>query len=294
MNVLTDHCRRLACAGTAALLASLSAIGGVALAGEIAAPRQKIVALALDAGSHTLIKAYSRALYRSGNEGRDWTSIALPSAVTRGGINAVSVAAKSPGVLYLGGRGFGILRSTDGGKSWAAKNEGLPSKDVIAMTAHADLPSTLYVALAGRKLFRSEDAGGHWRLMDAGPRERVSQFVHSNMPGSMQTGWFFAATAKGVSRSMDCFCGWRDAGGLGQRVSAVAYDPHEPKRVYAATADALFVSADGGEQWSRAASPGRSVTALVVSPAGVVYAGVGAGELFESADHGSTWRHVDA
>ena len=212
----------------------------------------------------------------------------------RGRINAVSIAAKSQQVLYIAGRGFGILGSTDGGKTWVAKNDGLPSKEIIAMTAHADQPNTLYVSLAGRKVFRSEDAGNHWKLMDAGPREQVLQLVHSNMAGSMQSGWFFAATAKGVSRSMDCFCGWRDAGELGQRVTAVAYDPHEPKRIYAGTAEALLTSADGGEQWSHVRSPGRGVTALAVTPAGLLYAAVEDGELFESADQGSTWRHVGA
>jgi len=294
VNILTDRHRRLARAGIAALLVGLSATGSAAVAGEVVAPRQKIVALAFDADSHTLIEAHPKALYRSRNEGRDWGAIALPAAVTRGRISAVAIAAKSQEVLYVAGSGFGVLRSADGGKSWAAKNEGLPSKDVIAMSVHAEQPDTLYVALVGRKLFRSENAGGHWRLMDAGPREKVLQLVHSNMPGSMQTGWFFAATAKGVSRSMDCFCGWHDAGSLGQRITTVAYDPHEPKRLYAATTDALFVSADGGEQWSRAKAPGRSVTALVVTPAGVIYAAVGQGELFSSSDHGNTWQHVDA
>jgi photosystem II stability/assembly factor-like uncharacterized protein len=274
-----------------AVLLGLVAVSSVAAAGVVT-PRQKVVALAFDAGSHTFVKAYPRALYRSRNEGRDWKPIALPP-VAHGRINALAIPAKSEDVLYIAGPGFGVLRSGDGGKTWATKNEGLPSKDVIAMSAHAEQPDTLYVALAGRKLFRSEDAGGHWRLMDAGPREKVLQLVHSNMAGSMQTGWFFAATAKGVSRSMDCFCGWRDAGGLEQRVSAVAYDPREPKRVYAATAGALFISADGGEQWSRTSSPGQLVTALIVAPAGQLYAAVGEGELFESADRGSTWRRVD-
>ena len=269
-------------------------MGSIAVAGEVVAPRQRIVALAFDAGSHALIKASSRALYRSHNEGRDWEAMGLPAAVARGRISAVSIAAKSSDVLYVAGLGFGVLRSADGGKSWTAKNEGLPSKDVIAMSAHAEQPETLYVAFAGRKLFRSEDEGGHWRLMDAGPREQVLQLVHSNMAGSMQTGWFFAATAKGVGRSMDCFCGWRDAGGLGQRVSAIAYDPQEPKRIYAGTAEALWISADGGEQWSRVRPPGRGVSALAVTPAGLVYAAVEHGELFESADHGSTWRDVGA
>jgi photosystem II stability/assembly factor-like uncharacterized protein len=270
----------------------LFATSSQAVADDVVSPRAKTVALAYDAGSHTLLKAYPRALYRTLNEGRVWEPIELPPAVARGRIDAVSIAAQNE-ALYIAGPGFGVLRSPDGGKTWTEKNAGLPSKDVIAMSAHADLPGTLYVSLAGRKLFRSEDAGDHWRLMDAGPREQVLQLVHSNMAGSMQTGWFFAATAKGVSRSMDCFCGWRDAGGLGQRVTSVAYDLPDPKRVYAATEGALFVSTDGGEQWTRAQSPGRAITALVVTPAGLLYAAVGEGQLFQSADHGSTWRHID-
>jgi len=145
----------------------------------------------------------------------------------------------------------------------------------------------------GHGIFRSEDAGGHWRLMDAGPRAKVVQFIHSNMPGSMQTGWFFAATARGVSRSMDCFCGWRDAGGLGRAVTAVAYVPTRPKEIYAAAENALFFSADGGEQWSQRQSPGHDISALVVTPAGTLYAAVDAGELLRSADGGITWHHVN-
>ena len=154
MNILTDRHRRLARAGIAALLVGLSATGGAAVAGEVVAPRQKIVALAFDADSHTLIKAHPKELYRSRNEGRDWEAMALPAAVAHGRISAVSIAAKSSEVLYVAGPGFGLLRSADGGKGWTAKNAGLPSKEVIAMTAHADQPNTLYVALAGRKLFR--------------------------------------------------------------------------------------------------------------------------------------------
>jgi photosystem II stability/assembly factor-like uncharacterized protein len=290
--ILLEELRGLAGAWTVALIVGLFSTGSVVLAHDIVTSRAKAVALAYDAGSRTLLKAYPRALYRSRNEGRDWEPIVLPPAVARGRIDAVSIAAKGE-AIYIAGQGFGVLSSPDGGRTWAAKNAGLPSKDVIAMSAHADLPGTLYVSLAGRKLFRSEDAGSHWRLMDAGPREQVLQLVHSNMAGSMQTGWFFAATSKGISRSMDCFCGWRDAGGLGQRVTSVAYDPHDPKRVYAAAEEALFVSADGGEQWARVQTPGRAVTALVVTPAGLLYAAVDDGELFASADHGSTWRHVD-
>jgi photosystem II stability/assembly factor-like uncharacterized protein len=280
-------------AALAAFIVASLVVGNAAAATNTGPSQNGVAALAFNVVSHALIKADPHAVYVSHNEGQDWQPIALPTSVQRGRITSLAVAARSNDVLYIAGLGFGVLRSPDGGRTWTAKNEGLPSLDVTGFTSHADQPDTLYAYLSGHGIFRSDDAGNHWRLMDAGPREKIVEFVHSNMPGSMQTGWLLAATAKGVSRSMDCFCGWRDAGALGRHVTAVAYDPSAPKRVYAVTAEGLFVSADGGEQWSRAQSPGKLVTALVVSDRGIVYATARKGELFRSADHGTTWLRVD-
>lgn len=287
-------CRGPLRVGTISALAAWLAIGSVAIAGDVAQLREEVVALGFDTGSHSLIKAYSTTIYRSTDQGRNWKPIGLPKAIEGGRIVGVAVAAGSSGVLYIAGRGMGVLRSSDGGRTWVARNRGLPSHEVVALTSHATLPKTLYVDVSGHGIYRSQDAGGHWRLMDGGPRGKLRQLIHSNMPGSMQTGWFFAATAKGVARSMDCFCGWRDAGELNQAMTAVAFDPQQPKRVYAATSAGLFLSADGGEQWSRQQSPGPEISALLVTPTGTLYAAVGKGELFRSADHGTTWRRVDA
>ena len=277
-----------------ALLGGWFAIGSVAAAGDMGQPREEIVALGFDAGSHSLIKAYPRAIYSSSNGGRDWKAISLPQAIERGRVVGVAIPAHGRGVLYIAGPGIGVLRSSDGGRTWVAKNAGLPTHEIVALTSHANQPKTLYVDVSGHGIFRSQDAGGHWRLMDAGPREKLRQLIHSDMPGSMQTGWFFAATTKGVARSMDCFCGWRDAGGVGHAMTAVAYDPQQPKRVYAATNAGFFVSADGGEQWSPQQAPGPEVSALLVTPMGTLYAAVGKGELFRSTDHGTSWSRVDA
>ncbi len=293
MSIVLRYFGRLPRAALRVLLVGLLAIGGAATAGAIAAPRERIVALGFDADSNTLIKAYPKAIYRRGSGGRDWESVALPKAVARGRIVSLAVSAQSPRVLYVAGRGFGVVRSADGGRTWNAINHGLPSNDIAALSAHADRPNTLYAVVTGRGIFRSEDAGGHWRLMDAGPRDKIVDLVHSNMPGSMQTGWFFAATTSGVGRSMDCFCGWRDAGGLRRAVIGVTYDPQQPKQIYAATEDSLFFSVDGGEQWSRARAPGGNITALVATPTQTLYAAVGEGELFRSGDRGMTWHHLD-
>ena len=276
----------------AVVLFAMLAVCSVAAA-RAAGSSGRIIALGFDDATATLFKAYPDALYRSSDAGRDWARIALPAGAV-GKIAALATPAHGNGTLYVAGAGVGVLRSRDGGRSWIAENEGLPSREVVALTAHADQPDTLYAYVARRGIFRSEDGGGHWRLMDAGPRQRILQLIHSNMPGSMQTGWFFAATAKGVGRSMDCFCGWRDAGGLARAVNAVAYDPRQPKQIYAATAEGIFLSMDGGEQWSRASAPGHHITALVVTPSGQVYAAAGRGELFRSDDHAATWQRIDA
>lgn len=274
-------------------LHALMLAGALALSGAVTAREDgPIIALGFDASSQTLIKADAKALYRSSDGGRKWVPMALPPAA-KGHLAAVAVAPKGKGALYVAGPGVGVLRSEDGGRNWVARNEGLPDGKVIALSVHADQPDTVYASLSGQGIYRSEDGGASWRLMDKGPRQEIVQFVHSNMPGSMQTGWLFAATAKGVSRAMDCFCGWRDAGGLSGKVSAVSYDPGQPQHVYAATTDGLFLSVNGGEEWTKAVSPSKGITALLATPE-ALYAATGDGKLYRSADRAKTWKRIGA
>lgn len=294
MNVLQRLCSVSLHLGIGALLLGLLGTAGAAQLSAADSNRAGAVALAFDRSSGTLLKATVESLYRSADEGRNWTRLALLPSAKGGGIASVAVSAGDKGVLYVAGPGIGVLRSDDGGRSWMGRVKGLPSRKVVALATHADQPDTLYAYVAARGIFRSEDGGTRWQLMDGGPRHGIQRLVHSNMPGSMQTGWFFAATAKGVSRSMDCFCGWRDAGGLDSAVEVVAYDPRQPQHVYAATDDGLVLSTNGGEQWARVNAPAAGITALVATPSGVLYAGTGDGVLYRSSDQAKTWERVDA
>ncbi len=280
--------------GALALLVGLLAAHGAATAQPPSPRPAGVIALAFDAGTRTLYKASAESLYRSADEGRTWAAVSLPSAAPRGPLAAVAVSAGKRAALYVAGPGIGVLRSGDGGRTWTTRSEGLPSDEIVALAAHADQPGTVYADVAGRGIFRSRDGGKRWKLMDRGPRKRIVQFIHSNMPGSMQTGWLFAATRAGVSRAMDCFCGWHNAGKLGRPVRALAYDPSKPQDIYAATQDALFLSANGGEQWSRINAPAAVISALVVTPSGDLYAAAGDGALYRSADQGKTWKRTHA
>lgn len=277
-----------------ALFAALPGLHAQSAASRQGTEGSAVVALAFDPAGQALFKASPDAVSRSVDGGRRWSLVVLPpiSAATR--LKTIAVSAGAPGSLYLAGQGIGVLRSDDGGRTWMQRNNGLPGADVAAFTTHADRPQTVYAYLISKGIFRSEDGGQHWRLMDAGPRGGITSFIHSNMPGSMLSGWFFAAGTPGVRRAMDCFCGWRDAGELGQAVHAVAYDPRRPGDIYAATDAALFLSRDGGEEWSKVEQPVPTITALVVTPQGVIYAAGTDGRLFVGATDAASWKSVDA
>src|SRR5260370_2686011 len=131
-------------------------------------------------------------------------------------------------------------------------------------------------------------------MMDRGRRDGVVQLTHSDMAGSMQSGWLCAATCIGVRRIMDCFCLWQDAGGLANEVRGVTYDPKQPEHIYAATEKGLFRSTDGGENWIQTTSLGSKVVALAFARTGTLYAVNDDGILFRSEDQGGTWNQVNA
>ncbi len=279
--------------GLAALSIAILFCAGAARAAEANQPDTTPIAFAYDPGTQTLLKADAHALYRSGDGGQSWQKIAIPSPED-GKIAAVATSFAARGVMYVAGPALGVVRTDDGGKTWVERTEGLPSRDVIAVAAHTTQPDTVYAVVKEHGIYRSQDAGKSWQMMDRGPRNGLVQLIHSDMAGSMQTGWLFAATSNGIRRIMDCFCLWQDAGGLGSEVHSVTYDPRQPEHIYAATEKGLFHSTDGGENWIEMASPISKPVALAFAHSETLYIIDAGGRLFRSADQGVTWALVNA
>ncbi len=209
-------------------------------------------------------------------EGQTASEIPLPPSDP--GAQPASLARGADASIYLAGPGLGIWRYDSASKRWQSLNDTLPDLEVTAIAAHATQPETLYAYLGKDGMFRSRDGGVEWVKVDSGPREPVQAFLHSDMPGSMESGWLFAGTTRGVARSMDCFCFWGDAGDLRGTVSAISYDPAAPENVYAVVEGQLHHSADGGETWTGLAPP-QIVTALAFSPSQGLVVGTENGEL---------------
>ncbi|MEX1057591.1 MAG: hypothetical protein WED11_07660 [Natronospirillum sp.] len=208
---------------------------------------------------------------------------ARPSSLTKG----------ADGNVYLAGLGLGVWRYNSAGNRWQSLNDTLPDLGVTAIAAHATQPDTLYAYYPDLGMFRSRDGGAEWVNVDNGPQEPVQAFLHSDMPGSMESGWLFAGTTRGVSRSMDCFCFWGDAGDLQGKVSAISYDPAAPENVYAVVDGAVYHSADGGEAWAplKVIVP-ETVTALVFSQTQGLVVGTADGKLL-ALNGTNEWTRVN-
>jgi len=161
------------------------------------------VALAYDPSDGNLLKADRDGLFRWRADGR-WESVSIPQTPA---LSGVVVNPEQPAMIYISGPGLGVMRSDNGGQTWQALNTGLSSLDVTALALHSFRRQTLYVWLRGIGIYRTEDGGAHWaRMPDEGPPDKdVRGLTHSTLPGSMNTGWLYAATPTDAYLSMDCF-----------------------------------------------------------------------------------------
>ena len=200
----------VACAGTAPTepADSLTARGELSDPVGPPVPRQigpsESVALAYDPTDGSLLKADRDGLFRWRAES-GWGSIDIPQNPF--GLSGVIINPDRPRAIYASGPSFGVIRSDDSGQNWQSINTGLSSLDVTALALHSFRRDTLYAWVRGEGVYRTEDGGATWgRMPDQGPPDKeVRGLTHSTLPGSMNTGWLYAATPTGAYLSMDCF-----------------------------------------------------------------------------------------
>ena len=159
-----------------------------------------------------------------------------------------------------------------------------------------------------------------YRLERGSPARRVESFDRLEVRGDWYTPWGGPPAVRSLARcgddvyadihvgsivrSADGGRSWEPvAPGLHPDVHQVAVCPAAPERVYANTADAVFVSEDRGDSWRHRAAglPHRYGRAIAVHPRDpdCLLASVsrgpraeGTGQLFRSNDAGRSWEHV--
>lgn len=196
-------------------------------------------------------------LQRTGDR---WRAVRLRDVANA---RALAVDPRDPATLYLGSRGGGALRSSDGGGSWAKLD--LPCDDVFSLAVSA-ADGRVYAGCEPSRLYVSDDGGASWTEREALRR----------LPSA--SSWSFPPRP------------WTS------HVSAIAPHPTEADLLLVGIElGGLMRSDDGGRSWhDHAPGAQRDVHVLAWHPSGDgrVYE-AGGGGTARSDDHGASWEPVD-
>ena len=160
-----------------------------------------IVALAYSPAGGSLFKADRQGLSRWRAD-QGWEKVNTPQEAS---LSGVAVNPDQPETMYASSPDFGVIRSDDRGASWQEVNSGLPGLEVTALAIHSFRRETLYAWVNNQGIYRTEDGGAAWQKVPevAIADPKVRGLIHSTLPGSMNTGWLYAATPSGAYLSMD-------------------------------------------------------------------------------------------
>jgi len=206
---------------------------------------------------------------------------------TRGGrTRAVCGVASQPNVFYMGAVNGGVWKSDDFGRTWTPIFDAQPTQSIGAIAVAPSDPNIIYVS-SGEGLARPDLSVGD-----------------------------------GIYKSTDAGKTWAHLGlRNGQGIPALAVDPRDPYRVFAAVLGhpyganderGIYLSTDGGQNWKRTLFKNENIggSDVEIDPSnpdvvyaslwevrlgpwedGNQYSGTGGG-LFKSTDGGKTWRQL--
>ncbi len=192
------------------LLATLIALAVSTLGEAAGAPNDigHLHALLISPTDNTLWIGTHHGLYQSSNEGKSWQSVKIPAGLAAMDFMSFAQDPGNPKVLYVGTHNRGILKSSDGGSTWAHVTE-LGNADVHALAVdyfNTAQPKRWYAWLVDKGLFRSLGDLDEWKRQDDGPANPDVRTLQSvNILTGMGGIWLYAGTADGLFRSPDCF-----------------------------------------------------------------------------------------
>jgi photosystem II stability/assembly factor-like uncharacterized protein len=257
--------------------------------------------------------AASGGLWRTVNNGTTFESL-LPDQ-SNVPIGHFAIAPSNPDVIWVGTgdaasgrvpfRGFGVLKSTDGGKTWKSMGRA-ETRHIGRIAIHPTNPDIVFVAAVGthftankeRGLYRTIDGGQTWdKVFDLGDQlgfvEVVIDPVHPDIVftttyDKSRVPWNFEESGplSAVYKSIDGGDTWKKLtaglpGGKLGRIGLAVY-PKNPDIMYA-TIDNDNMRPPTKAEAERAAKSGGKAAERRIG-----------GEIYRSEDAGETWQKMNA
>jgi photosystem II stability/assembly factor-like uncharacterized protein len=266
---------------------------------------------------------YGDGVYKSTDGGRSWKNTGLPNSEHIGKIwidprnsNIVWVASQGP--LFSPGGDRGLYKTTDGGATWkpsltVSENTGITdfdvdprNPDIMYAAAYQRRRHTSIIIAGGPEsaMYKTTDAGAHWNKLTEGiptvDKGRIAIAVSPQKPDVV-----YATITTNQQNKLSGFYRSDDAGAHWTMTTAfIVQDPEYYGEIFADPAQydrvylmdmAVRVTEDGGKTIKPAGFQVHSDNhALVFDPTDPNHLLEGNdGGLFESWDHGRSWRHFN-
>ncbi len=219
-----------------------------------------------------------------------WVKTTLNDGATGG----VGFLAQLPSGGIFAGTFHSIFLSTDLGRTWVEKSNGLPAQSIVSI---AILPTGDAYVVANKYLYRSTNSGTTW-AMDSTGYDYGSFTCVGYGP---TTGLLVGSYGSGILKSTDAGISWSGIYTLeNPYVDLFFYD--SSGAVYAATnpsinGKALYRSTDGGNSWTAILGGYLAVRAFASRSSGAIYIGGqgvgGSGPegpgVLRTTNYGATW-----
>ncbi|MEP6995743.1 MAG: hypothetical protein ABI968_14570, partial [Acidobacteriota bacterium] len=252
---------------------------------KVGLPADALAYVSVDPTNASVVYAATSAgLFRSTDAAATWE---LVDPARGPGFLAVDPA--TPTTLYIWGDG--VIKSTDGGVTWAPRVAGIHAVRMVSAAVDPSNPSTVYAGGQG-EVAKSTDAGQSWsEHLTNDPYASISDLLVDPQDSQVVLG---AAGTAVLMRSGDAGSTWQAVtAGLPApplSVNSIAADAQTRGVFYLGTSAGVLKSTNHGAAWSVSGSPKPYVYEVRTDPerAGIVWAATQDG-LFQSTDAGASW-----
>jgi photosystem II stability/assembly factor-like uncharacterized protein len=231
-------------------------------------PRNSDIVYA-SAPGHLWNDSPDRGLYKTTDGGKTWNKILFVDDKT--GCADIAINPKNPDIMYAsmwefrrkpfafnsGGKGSGLYKSIDAGKTWKKIQNGLVEGDLgrIAIAVSPVNPDNIVIVCEAKKtgLYISSDAGENWKAQSADDNVTARPFYFSCIAYDIVDPKRVYRPAFNFSYSIDGGYSWiraqNSSGWVHSDMHALWINPQNPSHMYVGTDGGVYMSVDRGNNW---------------------------------------------